>query len=254
MRTPKTLLALLLLSFPLSPALAADPAPLPTAEELLARMEASVAKLSSFQADMRMTSQGSRSMEATTHFVFERSVKDGNSLECAFLTVNVTMKGPDGKEATHQQKTVSDGLFFWVETRSSDEPGISVTKNDVRSPMAPRMYTFLNRRTFFVTYALKVVGEETTDGRKMFVLEGSQAPDRLAQMQSKENKVKLWIGQDDMIPYRLISTGQRANQEQTNVTTMEFLNVKLNEKIDPEIFKYTPPPGAIIRDMTKPKP
>ncbi len=60
-------------------------------------------------------------------------------------------------------------------------------------------------------------------------------------------KIRMWIGQKDLFAHRYIMYDKAGKEmAETRIT-----NVKLNGKIDAKLFKYTPPPGARVMDMTK---
>ena len=255
MRLPKAILTLLLLSFLLSPALPAERADLPTVDQLLARMDASVAKLTSFQADQRITHPSSDASTQVMHVVFEISVKEGKTLERFSGAAKSTGKDSDGNEVTYQGKAVCDGTFFWEEDRSSKSPEITVKKSEAHQ--SPKLKGLMTKglEDDPGSYTVKLVGEDSIDGRKMFVLVRTLNPDKLLQrLVLKEDTTKLWVGQDDLIPYRSVRTFWRAHWEQASVTMVELFNVKLNEKIDPALFIYTPPAGAVVTDKTQPQP
>lgn len=256
MRTPIALITLPLLAFLLSPALAADQ-PLPTAEQLLAKVTASIAKLTSFQADGRMTVQGPIVSTTTMRLVLEKSEKEGKTLVRGLLTSKTTKKSPDGEDLTNQVKTILDGTSCWDELRSSGRTGIEVTKYDAQDPEVPKMTDMIAgmlTQDAMARFSLTTVGEDTIEGRKMYLLDATCSPEYLEKHRMKEYKAKVWVAQDNLIPCRQVTITQRADQDQPRVQTDEFHNVKLNEKIDPALFTYTPPPGATIIDQTKPKP
>ena len=77
MRLPKPLLTALLLSFILSPALAAD-ADLPTVEQLLAKMTEAASKVRTFEADMTVVAlERGATATSTMHMAIDTGLKDG---------------------------------------------------------------------------------------------------------------------------------------------------------------------------------
>jgi outer membrane lipoprotein-sorting protein len=54
-------------------------------------------------------------------------------------------------------------------------------------------------------------------------------------------EILLWVGRDDFLPRR-----SRSRDILGNVTTLLFLRGESSVKLDPEIFRFDPPPGTEI--------
>lgn len=63
------------------------------------------------------------------------------------------------------------------------------------------------------------------------------------------DRVSLVIGQDDLFPYRIEYTRGDGDKRQV-LLLLEFFNVRIGELIDPQRFKYHPPPDLEIVDVT----
>jgi len=56
-------------------------------------------------------------------------------------------------------------------------------------------------------------------------------------------EILLWVGNDNFLPRRT-----RSRDILGNVTTLDFIQGKTNVQLDPEIFRFDPPPGTEIVD------
>ena len=99
---------------------------------------------------------------------------------------------------------------------------------------------------------ITVVAEDTIDGRKMYVLEGTRNMDAV-----RTTSTKLWLDQESLLVRRQTNTivsKVKPDEPRTLIDTEDFLNIKLNQPLDPKLFEYTPPAGALVTDNTQPKP
>ncbi len=230
-------------------ALAGEP---PTAEELAKRMEARFARIRSFEADCRYSveSRGEWESTKTWHWAMEKG--EGKGLLRGFKAVQWV-----ADEWWEKSKTVNDGTFEWVERRGSTHEGARVTKS------RPSEFNILNWLVHIVRengklYDMKVVGKEEMDGQEMYVLEGSRTFE--VKVDDEEDafpvtlvRQKVLVGTEDLILHRWVMRSSRpgAGREQDMVETVEYFNIKVDQKIDPELFKYTPPDGTEVVDLTK---
>jgi outer membrane lipoprotein-sorting protein len=97
-------------------------------------------------------------------------------------------------------------------------------------------------------YDLTLVGEGEFDGQKMWMLEGT--PKAKADEKAPPagpSKVKVDIGQKDLMAHRITVLYKGGSE----VVDVQLTNLKVNPTLDPALFKYTPPAGAEVTDMTK---
>ena len=253
LRIPSLPLVPLLFSLLLSPALPADP--LPTTDKLLTQMAAALTQMTSFQGAMRSVTTGPYAQTGTVDFAIEKSANSGKTIMRASMVANIFKKAPDVKaESLTQMKWICDGSIAWNEMRDADGK-IIVTKMNAPAPDTTQPNVMV--RDYLAdakTYNFKLVGEDSIDGRKMYVLDGAFDADTCAKRGIKQFKVRFWIAQDNLMLCRQVTTSMGIIDDQPSVETCDLLNVTLNEKIDPALFLYTPPPGVKIIDTTKPKP
>ena len=188
---------------------------LPTVEDLLAKMTAAISKIKSFEADIQITSSSQRGTGSGTGRVeTKRYEHDAKTIEKAFFSLEMIMKLADGKEVAIARKVVVDGTFIWFEGRNSQRKEI-------------------------------MVGEKAINGRKAYLVEaGSKdaGPGGLAKMDVM--RVKYWVDKEDLLIRRKTVT-------MGGTKTLEYLNVKVNGKVDEKLFEYTPPEGVEVKDYTK---
>ena len=90
----------------------------------------------------------------------------------------------------------------------------------------------------------------------MWVLEGrpkSGKPDAAEGSSNADRefgRFRTYLGQKDVQCHRMVGFDKDGNV----IMDTQYTNIKVNEKIDPAVFKYTPPRGAIIRDMPQDAP
>lgn len=230
-------------------------AELPTAEQVLEKVRAAYSSMTSFEEDIRATDETSfSSSSGSAHFAMEKSEKDGKMVEKTSFAGKFATKERNREETVVEIRSVSDGTVVWTEERRSGRPEVRVRKRDAKKSLAWPALTLIwdltrDRKEFH----LKVVGEETVEGEKMYVLEGAYNPTMLNE-QVTELKRKTWVRQDDFIICRQVQTRQAAGQGKPTVTVVEFANVKVNRPVDPALFVYAPPEGAKVDDRTTPKP
>ena len=229
---------------------------LPTVEQIVKDMTAAAEKATSFEADTRNVMQEPRSTQSTTgHIATQQFAVDGKTVSKCSIARKVTKKTPDGKEEADENKFIDDGVFIWIEQRNPQTKEVWVTKSDSgRSPQSNPMASAAQVLSHSLKNArLTLVGEDTLEGQKMYVLESNSDPAKAAT--APTTKAKYWVGQTDLFLHRTMSTYKEPAMAKPMSTTIEYLKVKINQPIDPALFAYTPPEGAKFTDeSTKPKP
>ena len=228
---------------------AAETVTLPTADEIIGRMKAKWAEMKSFELVEKVTGDYSNptlKMTGTIRVAAELGKKDGKSTErCALIGKWIT-RGPECRTFTEYMKLVYDGKYFWTEQRNSMGPRVDAGKDLAKtgegaaSAYLQHYYEWDPSTVEEFIHAeghdMKVVGEETIGGQKMYVLEGSWNP---AENNGTISKRKVWIGVDDLFIRRSVHTVD--NGKDKKVVTFERSRVKVDQKIDPKVFKYKPP-------------
>ena len=220
-----------------------------TTEEVLSKLTKQRGEVKSFEFDMKTTMkmQGGDAGEATMagHMASQVVEKDGKPATLMNMKQKMTMG-----EMTHDMLMVNDGEFMWMEMKDPMSGQTMVMKNKANAGPDKN-----NPQEFTDMYDLKLIGEEKFDGQTCWVLEGTPkakaaAPARrgpMGQAEPETGKIRMYVGQADLFTHRYLLYDKAGNQ--TAETVMS--NVKVNPKLDEKLFKYTPPAGARVIDMTK---
>jgi outer membrane lipoprotein-sorting protein len=122
-------------------------------------------------------------------------------------------------------------------------------KLDPLKAMDPSQQWAVNRE--MMDYAAQ--GSRDLHGEPMYVLEGNWKQDALTNKQvaavtASLGKMVVYVGQKDGFVHRYEQYGKSG----TNVImSMEVSNLKFNEDVSDDSFKYQPPPGVQVMDMTQ---
>ncbi len=245
-------------AFVLAAAARMSAADLPTAEQVLEKVTAAYGAMKSFEADTHEVIGTHNGTGTTTaHIAMEKSEKNGKAIEKYSAVRKETQTLNSGKISVEDGKIVSDGSFIWQERRRSDDDVIRVRKNDANGPGAVDFSGAFAKvmAEQWKQYSLKVVGQDIIDGQKMYLLEGSLDPAELAGNAVFEAESHcVWVRQADFIVRRTTTTTRLVGRDQQAVVAKDWLNVKVNQKVDPALFVYTPPEGAKVVDNTQPEP
>jgi outer membrane lipoprotein-sorting protein len=218
-----------------------------TTEEVLAKLTKQQGAVKTFECDMKsIMSEPGQEGETVGHMAMEVIVKDGKPAGSK-MNMKQTMTSKEGAVST--MLVVNDGEFLWVEMKSPESDRVMVMKqkgDSVQGKMS-------NPNEFNDMFDLKLVGEEDFDGQRMWVLEGTpkpkpKTPARGMMMEPPmPGKVRMFVGQKDTLCHRYIMYN-KAGKETVDT---QMTKMKLNGKLDPALFKYTPPRGAQVMDMSK---
>ena len=204
-----------------------------------------------FETDMKTTMNArGQAMESSGHMVVQNIIADGKYTG-HLVNMTQTTKMPQGEMST---LIVNDGEFVWMQS-SNPMTGMMVIKNKSNTPQKQLTGDVVHQLREM--YDLKLAGVEQFDGQAMWVLEGTpkeKAADNAGPGARHGGpafgKAKIYVGQKDFACHRLIGY-DKAGAE---VTDTQFTNIKVNQPVDPALFKYTPPADARIMDMTKGRP
>jgi outer membrane lipoprotein-sorting protein len=148
---------------------------------------------------------------------------------------------PDAKMETSTQ-TIVDGENAWQLSEMMGQ------KSAVKSNIDPRMTT--DPKAFFAEFSkdneLKLLPDETVDGKKTYVIE----------MTPKEKtpgatyKTACYFDRDAGFVIKTVTLGP----DNKPSVVMTYSDVKYDVDIPMDHFKFTPPPGVEVQDMTKTQP
>lgn len=225
---------------------------LPEARDLLEQLITTVNELRSFSEDVRTSSSGAGVSDSSTgNVVMMKSDEKGKAVERFFSATKINRK-VDGKPLVHEFKSVNDGTYLWREKRSSDLAQIVVIK-DLASrtdQIAWSQQVIMSMRELWANFNLEVTHEDTVAGQKTYLLEGLRKTEAPPGARVPEIKIKLWLSKDDYLPRRLVINTEMSDKKGVVVHTTDYLKVKVNEKVDPAVFAYTPPEGVQVEDLS----
>ncbi len=225
-----------------------------TTEEVLAKLTKQHGEMKTFEADMKMMTKSGEGAGTTMtgHQAAQVAEKDKKPV----TLMNFRMKGGKPNTPPSDMLMVDDGEFLWQETKDPESGEVMVMK----LKRGARKMDTGDAKEYTDQYDLKLVGDEEFDGQKMWVLEGAPKNETVEMKRmtprggmgmppqaEQPGKIRMSVGQKDSYLHRTILY-DKAGKE-TSETQMT--NIKVNGKVDPKLFKYTPPPGATVMDMTK---
>jgi outer membrane lipoprotein-sorting protein len=223
---------------------------LPTADELLKTITEKASTVKTMQADTTTTvSAPQGDMKGAGQIFTAKSDVNGKTVHKSLMTIKLTTEaGRETGPGAADVKIVNDGKFVWQEMRVTvPMPMVQVIKTTVgqKGPMgAPAGMTDDPVKQLREQFEFTGVSEDTIDGRKMYVLEGKP---KVPPQGISITTVKCYADEESLMLRRMVMLDE-ADKE---LTRFDLTNVKINEKLDPKMFDYTPPDDARIVDRTK---
>lgn len=227
--------------------------PMPTAEALLQMMAAMEDRTQTVQGQCVTILKSPTGME-TFHatFMSARNIEQGKTI-CRHAIQMRSSSTEPGETGTHEIRLVNDGRFLWCETRSSEVPGIRVRKSwsgdfeSTASGYSP-MLSYGRWEEWLIRFDFSKVGEDSIDGRRMYVLDATLCPGKLppGTIDTNPPRMKLYVDQELLYVRR----GLKFDKTGKEYCRYDWTNVRFDDPISPETFQYTPPPGAKLTDNT----
>jgi len=182
-------------------------------------------------------------MESKTEGTQEVMKKGDQLLFRLELATSTVQKVGDQETKSEQKVTmVSDGTYAYTLSEMMGQKTVVKTKVDPQSVGDPQaMFKFLRK-----DHTLKLLPEETIDGKKVFVIE---ATPKQAQPMAPSKSVYYFL-QDDGALVKLVASDQAGKP----MTTMTYTDVKSDVKIDPQRFVFKAPEGVQVIDQTGAQP
>lgn len=177
-------------------------------------------------------------MEMDGQGTLEMARRDDKSL--VRMELKTTMNNKVGEEVTKMEQqtlTVVDGEAAYVLTDMMGQKTAMKSKIDPQMGGDPQAL-FANLRK---DHTLKLLPEETLEGRKMYVIEGTP-------------KEKPEVGPAKQVYYFDQDSGFMAkfvmfNADGKPMTTMAYTDLKFDVSIDPDHFKFKAPPGVQVMEQ-----
>ncbi len=99
------------------------------------------------------------------------------------------------------------------------------------------------------TESVRFLGHETRNGERMYVLQGEMQEQMKRMMGAAmpvPERIRFWISVEDGMPRQSIFYGAG----DTEMLRQEYTSVEVDPHLDPELFRFVPPEGAQVMDMT----
>ena len=241
--------------------------------ERLSRADASVRDLAmNVTMSMNLTKPMPMKMSSTMEMKALREGTKKLSRVAAKMTQEITgmpVPIPGGGKMEVTTLTLYDGEFLWMEMRNSRMPRVIVVKTTPEKALESSgvggnmgqgtgaAFTSL-KDTFEATKklcTLKLVGRGTVLGRTTTTIEATMKPETLGRLPAQMRGVmptRTVVDYDDQTGATLATKGYTAAGAQ--VMTMTATSLTVNQGVDRSLFRYTPPQGAQVQDMTKATP
>ena len=221
--------------------------PLPSADELAQRMEAARAAMTSAEATLSInfTTPEQQGTLSAMGWMEQTGQRDAAGEPITRMRTEVSA----ASEAELLGMTmVSDGSNFWLYS-PADQRVITGSRDEFKestqtNPAAPAMMLSEMINQGLEAVDLKVVGTEMIAGRSTWKVNFTPRAETSAQLGL--NGVingTLWVDEELALPLKLTLDAGDLGQG-----TVELSNLQVNQPIDPERFRFTPPPGVTVED------
>ncbi|MCE5249027.1 outer membrane lipoprotein carrier protein LolA [bacterium] len=212
-----------------------------TVEQRIAALEAKAKTITSYQADMAMT----------IDMMGQKMVSTGI---CYFKKPRLSRIENDMDMGTMKMKQiiVSDGKMLWtsqpamkmvakidlekVTAAVGEDAASDKAAGDVAEPFKS-----------FDRASITFVRKDKVGGKDVYVFRGNPQMKNMEKMPVKISKIESWVGVEDGLVRKMVMIGE----DDKEMMSQTYTNVKINVAIDPAIFVFTPPEGAQIMDMTE---
>jgi len=201
-------------------------------------MTAKITTVNHVQAgDMTIDAKGEGTLETS---------RQGDKQFIRMELKNTMVRKTGEQETKMDQPTtlIADGEFAYTTNEAMGKPMVVKTKIDSMMTGEPKALL----EQFRKQYELKLMPEETLDGRKVFVIAGT--PKEKATMPGMPVKMVLNFDQEHGVLLKVAGLAEDGKP----VSTMAYSDVKFDVKLDPDRFKFKVPEGVEVMDRTSDKP
>ncbi len=210
-------------------------------EKMIKQVEAKVAKVKTFKADMTMAME----------MMGQKMVSEGNLAFKEPDKMRMDMTTSVGAMKV-KSTVISDGKTFWTYQpmmkmvmkmdikKVADETGEDIARQQMSDISKP-----------FEDYerdSIRYIGTEKLDETTTNVFEAAPKEKiEFERMPFVPAKMKLWIGADDGFIRKVVTL----DEEGKEMMSMSFTNIQMNVEIADTQFEFKPPKGAQVMDMTE---
>jgi len=138
------------------------------------------------------------------------------------------------KYETNEQIFITDGRYVWSYSSISNQTIIDIFKSDEDEVLPKELIFNFNKR-----YNSRLIERENVEGVNCYVLEGIPKNENL-----EIKSLKIWIE-----PKKWVAKKIEYVNLNDNIIVYNILNVKFNNKLERDFFKFESPKGAEIIDL-----
>jgi outer membrane lipoprotein-sorting protein len=184
------------------------------------------------------------SSKSDTQGSFEYVNKDGKMYYRMDMVTKSETKFQGGETKNNMiMQTVGDGEFVYSLTEMDGNKQASKSKYETgKTPDMDQTKAFKEMEKM---YSMKVLPDETVDGRPTFVVEMMPKD---PQMKQHMGKSIYYYCKETGIALKALTYSPKGEVISTTTTS----DIKVNPSIAPDRFKFTPPAGVVVTDNTKP--
>jgi len=215
--------------------LSADPA----TEKIISKLEAKAATVKTYRADMTMTTERmGKKMVWQGKILFKKPRK---------MWMEMIM---DMGAMKMKQIHVSDGKITWIY-----QPQMKmVTKIDMERVTAEMKEEAGGSNSGDISKPFQLFQRETlscrikkSGGKKFYVFQGLPKIPEAQKTAFTPAKIEMWLAADDGLVRKIIMFSEEGKE----MMSQEYTNVKINVRLADSQFKFTPPEGVQVMDMTE---
>jgi len=209
-------------------------------EQIIAKLETKAAAVESYRADMAATIQMmGKNMSMQGSILFKKpkmsraeTVMDMGAVKMQQIQIS------DGKTAWMYQPKMNLAMRIDLEkvAAETEEDPAGQKTTDISKPLQS-----------FQRESISHVRTEDIEGSKVCVFEGLPGKQGLQKMPFAPAKIEMWIGAGDGLVRRMIMF----NEEGKEMMSQSYTNIQLNVEAADSQFKFTPPEGVQVVNMTE---
>jgi outer membrane lipoprotein-sorting protein len=170
-------------------------------------------------------------------------------------TISSRIKSPEQPDEMKQDMKVTqvyDGRYMWV--LNDVDGNKSAMKTKLSADEMKMLMTSENWQELHKHMHVKLAGEEKVEGKSCWAIETRPKLSKEEQSQAArasdpmaEATTRSYYSKENGVVLKVVTRDKNGDVIQTAETT----DVKLNAKVDPELFKFKAPEGVQIADMTE---
>lgn len=138
------------------------------------------------------------------------------------------------KYETNEQIFITDGKYVWSYSSLTNQTIIDIFKSDEDEPLPKELIFNFNKR-----YNSRLIEQENVEGVNCYVLEGIPKNENL-----EIKSLKIWIESKKWVTKKIEYVDLN-----DNIIVYNILNVKFNNKLKRDFFKFESPKGTDIIDL-----